>query len=94
MDQGDAAPTLNQRVAAGVRAELARHGMSQAKLARHLGLSLNSLRRRMNDEISFTVDEADLICQLFDVQPNELIRLALAHDAIRIIAHEVIVEKG
>lgn len=78
--------SLNQRVAAGVRAELARKNMGQAELARMLGIGINSLRRRMNNQASFTVDEADAICDLFDVPFSELTRESITLDSVRIIA--------
>lgn len=92
VDSGEG--TLNQRVAAGVRAELARSGMSQAALARHLGVGRNSLSRRLADKVSFTVDEVDSICQLFEIGPNELIRESIMLDAVHISAQEVNVERA
>lgn len=85
--------SLNQRVAAGVRAELARSGMSRYILAQHLGISVNALSRRIDDKVSFKVDEVDAICHLFKIGPHELIRLSFILDAVRIKANEVIVER-
>lgn len=81
--------SLNQRVAAGVRAELARHNESQEKLAKHLGLGVNALRRRLTDETSFTVREVDVICGYFEVSPRELIREPLPLDIVRVVAAEM-----
>ena len=87
------ARSLNQRVADGLRAELARTQTTQEALARHLGLSVTAFRRRMNDEVSFTVWEVEAACEFFNMKPNELVRTELALDSVRIIATEVYVEK-
>lgn len=87
-------PSLNQRVGSGVRAEMARAGMSQVTLARVLGISPNALRRRLLDEVSFSVREVDVICQLFDIGPHELIREAIKFESVRITACEVYVTKA
>lgn len=90
----DVPRSLNQRVAAGFRAELARSGMSQPAFAKHLGISPGALRRRLNDQVSFKVDEVDVGCQLFEISTGELIRSSLALGALRIVAYgEVIVER-
>lgn len=86
-------PTLNQRVASGFRAELARTDLTQAKFAEHLGISVTSLRRRMNNEVSFTVDEVERGLDLFGIGPHELIREAIEYDSVRIVAREVFVER-
>jgi DNA-binding Xre family transcriptional regulator len=85
--------TLNDRVVAGVRAELARSGMSPATLARRIGISERTMQRRLDGTTSFTVDEVDEICQVFEIQPAELIRTALALKSVRIVAEEVTVER-
>lgn len=87
-------PSLNQRVGDGIRAELARTGMSRPALAKHLGISAGALRRRLDDEMSFKVDEVGDVCQLFGIAPHELIRDAIKFDSIRITAREVIIERG
>lgn len=87
-------PSLNRRVGDGVRGELARSGMSLAELARHLGMSPTSLRRRLSDDVSFTIDEVEIICRLFNINLYELLRLDVVLEGVRITAAEVIVEKG
>lgn len=87
-------PSLNQRVGDGIRAELARTGMSRPALAKHLGISAGSLRRRLDDEMSFRVSEVEEACLLFGIGPHELIREAIKFDSVRISAREVIIERG
>lgn len=87
-------PSLNRRVGDGVRGELARAGMSLAELARRLGMSPTSLRRRMSDDVSFTMDEVEVICRLFNINLYELLRLDIVLEGVRITATEVVVEQG
>lgn len=95
MDDSARPLSLNQRVANGIRAELARTGMSRETLARHLGISVAALRRRMDDETSFKVSEVEAACKMFGIEPNELIRSSLALDAVRIVATgDIYIEMG
>ncbi|SKY32030.1 Uncharacterised protein [Mycobacteroides abscessus subsp. bolletii] len=49
--------TTDERVAANVRAELARAGENQSSLAPKVGLSQQALSRRLSARVSFTVAE-------------------------------------
>ena len=49
--------TVSAAVGANVRAELARRGLSQTDLAKHLGMSQTSISKRLRGEVSFNVDE-------------------------------------
>lgn len=53
--------TASQRVAANVRAELARHSRSQADLGQALGRSQPYVSRRLNGKVAFGVDEVERI---------------------------------
>lgn len=94
MGEGSAKRSLNQRVGDGVRAELARSGMTLTELAEAVGTSPRTLRRCMNDEAGFKVPLVEAICDVFGIGPTELIRESLALGAVRIVANgEVIVER-
>ena len=47
----------SQRVAANVRAELARRGIPRSALAQQLGLSTSALSRRLDCRVPFSIDE-------------------------------------
>ncbi|MGV0582790.1 helix-turn-helix transcriptional regulator [Mycobacteroides chelonae] len=49
--------STDERVAANVRAELARAGENQASLAPRVGMSQQALSRRLSAQVPFTVTE-------------------------------------
>lgn len=53
--------STDQRVAANVRAELARAGENQSSLAPKVGMSQQALSRRLSAQVPFTVSELSLI---------------------------------
>ena len=55
-------PLRRSRVAAEVRAELARQNKSKASLAQAAGISVDTLRRRLDGVYPFYVEEIDAIC--------------------------------
>ena len=63
---------IRKRVAANVRAELARSEVQQAKVADALRLSRSAINRRMKGEVPFTVDEVFIIADLARTSPMEL----------------------
>lgn len=61
--------TFAQRIAAAVRAETARHRVSQQRLASQIGMKQPALSRRMNGHVEFSPDELFAIAQVLDVDP-------------------------
>ena len=49
--------TPNSRVAANVRAELGRAGVSQGELASKLSMTASALQRRLSCVVPFSIDE-------------------------------------
>jgi transcriptional regulator with XRE-family HTH domain len=64
--------TTTQQVAANVRAEMARSGLSQASLGTDLGLKQQSLSRRLAGRTPFSVDEAFAVADLLGVPASEI----------------------
>lgn len=58
---------LTNTVAAGVRAELARRGISRADAAARLGISRTLLWHRLRGDSSFTVTELEAMAELIGV---------------------------
>lgn len=58
---------LSQRVAATVRAELARKQIKQRDLAATLGVSTNQTSERLAGRIHFRLDELEAVAELLDV---------------------------
>jgi transcriptional regulator with XRE-family HTH domain len=65
--------TRRHTVADNVRAEKARRGVTQAALAKALGMSQQALSRRLVGEVAFDVDELDIIARHLDVPTAELL---------------------
>lgn len=70
-----------QRVAANVRAEMARRQATQSSLARALGTSQQALSRRLSGEVDFTVGELFDIAEQFDIDIDVLTDLHQAKRA-------------
>lgn len=64
----------SHRVARNVRAEMARAGKNQQDIASHLGISQQSVSRRMSGSTPFTIDELAAIAGLLGVRLTELVR--------------------
>jgi transcriptional regulator with XRE-family HTH domain len=60
-------------VAAAVRAEAARKGLSQRALAKQLGWEPTLLQRRMAGHVSFRADELRAIAKQLGVPPSRFI---------------------
>ena len=69
-------PLRRSRVAAEVRAELARQNKSKASLAQAAGISIDTLRRRLDGVYPFYVEEIDAICFFFGIPVAEFIARA------------------
>lgn len=77
--------TTTRRVAANLRAELARQGMTQDDLAAALGVSQQAISRRLLGRGSLTVDDLEALARVLDTTPERLLApmgaLASAGDA-------------
>lgn len=65
--------TPAERVAATIRAELARHRKTQAGLAQALGIQRSSMHRRMSGEQPFDVNELQIAADYLDVPVASLL---------------------
>ena len=65
--------TRAERVAANVRAEMARAGYSQRQLAADLGIAQQGLSQRLNGRVPFRVNELDRIAAILGVDLAALI---------------------
>lgn len=64
------ASSLHHRVAAGMKAELARRDILPTELSEHLGISERTFRRRINGEgRAFDCDEIDMAADFFGITP-------------------------
>jgi transcriptional regulator with XRE-family HTH domain len=54
-------------VAANVRAELARHRISQTSVAKHLGVSRQNVAQRLNGNVDFRISELITIAELVGI---------------------------
>jgi transcriptional regulator with XRE-family HTH domain len=61
------ADDVSRRVGAAVRAEMARRGKNQRKLAEHLGLNQTSVSQRLRGELHFTASELVSLAEFLDV---------------------------
>lgn len=53
-----------------IKAELARKGMTQRVLAKHLGISQNSLSKKINGTTQFKLEEAQKIVIILGINPS------------------------
>lgn len=67
--------TTDQRVAANVRAELARRRVNQQALATAMGMGLMSISRRMSGQVSFSIAELYRVAEILKVDISALIAL-------------------
>jgi transcriptional regulator with XRE-family HTH domain len=65
-------PTPSLRIAASVRAEMARRRMSQKDLAELLGMTQPALSRRLTGEVPFAVDDLPLFAEALGVPVSVL----------------------
>lgn len=80
MASGRSAESLHCRVAAGVRAELARHGVSVSKMADRLGISHRTFRRRLAGEgAAFDCDEIEDMADFLGVDAATFLSPSVFH---------------
>ena len=60
-------PPSRRRVAANIRAELARAGVSQSTAAQWIGVTQPAMSARLHARVPFTVDEAIAIAEGLDI---------------------------
>jgi transcriptional regulator with XRE-family HTH domain len=65
--------TTAQRTGDNVRAEMARHGLSQAALAEQLGMSQSMLSARLAGKVPFNVDELAAVATALAVPSSTLL---------------------
>ena len=65
---------LRERVAANVRAELARYGMQQVRVAQALGVTQQAVSQKLSGRRPLTLDDIEVIAALVDMTPDELLR--------------------
>jgi transcriptional regulator with XRE-family HTH domain len=70
--------SLTQRVAAEVRAEVARQNVTQFELARILEIAQPSVSRRLNGKHPFDTDELDKLAAAFGVPVDRFLRAPLS----------------
>lgn len=68
--------SLAQRVAAELRAEMARQRMTTPRLAHAAGITTSTLRRRLSGESSLTFDEVQTIADCLGINAMRLITTA------------------
>ena len=68
----------SQSVLANIRAEVARRRLSQSAIAAALGVSQQSVSKRLNGHVPLTVDELGIIAGLLDITPADLLSQAVA----------------
>jgi len=73
--------SLTQRVAAEVRAEVARQNVTQLELARILEIAQPSVSRRLNGKFPFDTDELDKLASAFGVPVDRFLSVPLAAGA-------------
>lgn len=61
------------RIAETVRSAVEASGVTQAKLAQAIGVSVTTIERRMTGKRAFTINEILKIARLLDVSPASLI---------------------
>ena len=69
------------RVAAEVRAAVARNGISRGDLAEKLGINPDVLSRKLNGSAPIGLDEIAAIARALNIDPRKLINTALAATA-------------
>lgn len=68
--------TSSQRIAAEIRAEMARQKISINQLAEDIGMPISTLRRSVNGDRPFTLDEFWEITSSLGIKPVEVVARA------------------
>lgn len=87
--------STHSRVAAGIRAELARSEQSPDELAEYLGISPRTFRRRLGGEgLSFNLDEVDEIAGFFGIAPvNLVVPNAIKVGDLHVMARDIHIQR-
>ncbi len=67
--------TTDQRVAANVRAELARRRVNRQALAKAMGIGPMAISRRMSGQVSFSIAELYRVAEILKVDISALIAI-------------------
>lgn len=67
-------PVLRHRIAAEVRAQMARRQVSGASMAVTLGKSQKWMSRRTTGEIAFDMDDLEQVAKVLEVDVEQLLR--------------------
>ena len=65
---------LNFIVTSNIRAEAARAGLSQAEIARRLRFTRVAISNRWNGKVEWKLSDLELIGELLDIEPWELLK--------------------
>ena len=65
---------LRERVAANARAELARNGVPQTRVAMALGLTQQAVSQKLSGRRPLTLDDIEVIAPLVGMTADELVR--------------------
>lgn len=65
--------TRSERIAAEIRAEMARQMISNNALADEIGMPISTLRRSVNGDRPFNLDEFWAVAQALDLSATELV---------------------
>ncbi|MCT1463371.1 helix-turn-helix domain-containing protein [Corynebacterium sanguinis] len=65
--------TRSERIAAEIRAEMAKKKITVNGLANQVDIPISTLRRSVNGSRSFTIDELFVITRVLEVEPAELV---------------------
>lgn len=66
--------SLNRSIAAAVREQMARHGLTQLQAAAAVGLSQQALSDRLTGQTRFTDADLERLGHLFGIDPRELLQ--------------------
>lgn len=65
--------SIAHRVAANVRAELARNDIRQPQVTAALSLSQSAVSRRLRGQVDFTITELSVVAKLIGIEARELV---------------------
>lgn len=65
--------TMREAIAAEIRAQMGRRNIRQRHLADALGRHQQWLSRRLNGEVTFSIDDLEAICLVLNISVRELV---------------------
>jgi transcriptional regulator with XRE-family HTH domain len=65
---------LRARVAANIRAELARNDVTQVQVAAALGITQQAVSQKLSGRRPFSLDDVEVIAPMVGMAPDELVR--------------------